>query len=33
VPLAPGGKLDFMYWSSSTSDTVNVIFDVTGYFS
>ena len=33
VPLAPGGKLDFMYWSSSTSDTVNVIFDVTVYFS
>jgi hypothetical protein len=33
VPLAPGGKLDAMYWSASTSDTVNVIFDVTGYFS
>jgi hypothetical protein len=33
VPLAPGGKLDAMYWSSSTADTVNVIFDVTGYFS
>jgi len=22
-----------MYWASSTSDTVNVIFDVTGYFA
>jgi hypothetical protein len=22
-----------MYWSSSTSDTVNIIFDVTGYFA
>jgi hypothetical protein len=33
VPLASGGKLDLMYWSSSTTDTVNVIFDVTGYFS
>ena len=32
VPLASGGKLDFMYWSSRTSDTVQVIFDVTGYF-
>jgi hypothetical protein len=32
VPLAAGGYLDFMYWSSSTADTVQVIFDVTGYF-
>ena len=32
VPLAPGGKLDAMYWGSKTTDTVNVIFDVTGYF-
>ena len=32
VPLAAGGKLDFMYWTGSTSDTVGVIFDVTGYF-
>ena len=33
VPLASGGKLDLMYWSASKADTVNVIFDVTGYFS
>ncbi len=33
VPLGAGGKLDAMYWSSSTSATVNVLFDVTGYFS
>jgi hypothetical protein len=33
VPLASGGKLDLMYWSSRTADTTNVIFDVTGYFS
>ena len=33
VSLAAGGTLDAMYWSSSTSDTVNVIFDVTGYFN
>ena len=33
LPLAAGGKLDFMYWSSSTADTAQVIFDVTGYFS
>jgi hypothetical protein len=33
VPLAAGGKLDLMYWSSRTADTTNVIFDVTGYFS
>jgi hypothetical protein len=32
VPLAAGGKLDFMYWTGSTSDTIGVIFDVTGYF-
>ena len=32
VPLASGG-LDAMYWSAKTTDTVNVIFDVTGYFS
>jgi len=32
VPLASGGKLDAMYWSSTTADTINVIFDVTGYF-
>jgi len=34
VPLGSGGKLDAMYWSSGgASDTVNIIFDVTGYFS
>ena len=33
VPLAPGGKLDVMYWSVSTSATVSIIFDVTGYFA
>ena len=33
VPLAPGGELDFMYWSGSTADTINILFDVTGYFS
>ncbi len=32
VPIASGG-LDAMYWSAKTTDTVNVIFDVTGYFS
>jgi hypothetical protein len=32
VPLAAGGNLDFMYWSTRTSDKVQVIFDVTGYF-
>ncbi|MFI5258362.1 MAG: fibronectin type III domain-containing protein [Candidatus Limnocylindrales bacterium] len=33
VPLAAGGNLDFMYWVTSTGPTVNVLFDVTGYFS
>jgi hypothetical protein len=33
VPLGAGGKLDAMYWSASTSDTVSILFDVTGYFS
>jgi len=33
VQLASGGKLDFMYWSSSSLDTTDVLFDVTGYFS
>ena len=33
VSLGSGGKLDAMYWSASTADTVNVIFDVTGYFA
>ena len=33
VPLNTGGTLDAMYWTASTADTVDVIFDVTGYFS
>ena len=33
VALGAGGKLDAMYWSASTADTVQVIFDVTGYFN
>ena len=33
VALAPGGKLDLMYWSGNTADTINILFDVTGYFS
>jgi hypothetical protein len=33
VPLGAGGKLDAMYWSASTSNTIGIIFDVTGYFS
>lgn len=33
VPLHAGGSLDAMYWTSSTTDTVNILFDVTGYFS
>jgi hypothetical protein len=32
VPLAAGGKLDFAYWAAGTTATVNVVFDVTGYF-
>jgi hypothetical protein len=32
VPLGADGKLDAMYWAGSTTDTVNVLFDVTGYF-
>jgi outer membrane protein assembly factor BamB len=32
VALGAGGNLDAMYWSSSSADTVNVIFDVEGYF-
>ncbi len=33
VPLSASGTIDIMYWASSTTDTVNVLFDVTGYFS
>jgi hypothetical protein len=33
VSLGAGGKLDAMYWSGSTSNTTQVLFDVTGYFS
>jgi hypothetical protein len=32
VPLGPGGTLDAMYWTTSTADTIDLIFDVTGYF-
>ena len=32
VPLGAGGTLDAMYWTGNSADTVNVIFDVTGYF-
>ena len=33
VALGAGGNLDAMYWSSSSADTVNIIFDVVGYFA
>ena len=33
LPLAAGGKLDFMYWAATTADTVQILFDVTGYFT
>ena len=33
VSLGAGGKLDAMYWTGSTSNTTQVLFDVTGYFS
>jgi hypothetical protein len=33
ISLGAGGKLDAMYWSGSTSNTTQVLFDVTGYFS
>jgi hypothetical protein len=33
VPLSDSGTIDVMFWASSTTDTVNVLFDVTGYFS
>ncbi|MGD0020604.1 MAG: hypothetical protein ABSD62_15290, partial [Candidatus Limnocylindrales bacterium] len=32
VALHAGGTLDAMYWSSSTADKVDILFDVTGYF-
>ena len=32
-PTAAGGNLDFMYWTSTTGTTAQVLFDVTGYFS
>ena len=32
VSLGSGGTLDFMYWTGSSADTINIIFDVTGYF-
>ena len=33
VPLGAGGNLDAMYWSASTTATVQLVFDVTGYFA
>ena len=33
VPLSGSGTLDIMYWTGSPGPTVNVIFDVTGYFA
>jgi hypothetical protein len=33
VPLAAGGNLDFVYWSTRTADKAQVIFDVTGFFA
>jgi hypothetical protein len=33
IPLSAGGTLDAEYWTGSTSDTAQVIFDVTGYFA
>jgi hypothetical protein len=33
VPLSGTGSIDVMFWASSTTDTVNVLFDLTGYFS
>jgi energy-converting hydrogenase Eha subunit F len=32
VQLHAGGSLDAIYWSANKSDTVNLLFDVTGYF-
>ena len=32
VALRAGGKLDAMYWTSSSANTVDILFDVTGYF-
>jgi hypothetical protein len=33
VPLATGGYLDFMYCTTVATDTVQILFDVTGYFA
>lgn len=33
VPLGDGGKLQAMYASSRTTDTVQIVFDVTGYYA
>ena len=33
VSLATGGNLDFVYWGASSSSTIQVLFDVTGYFT
>jgi hypothetical protein len=32
VALASGGKLDAMYWTASSADKIDILFDVTGYF-
>jgi hypothetical protein len=32
APLQSGLTLDFMYWTGKPSDSVQLIFDVTGYF-
>jgi hypothetical protein len=33
VSLAADGYLDFIYWTTRTSDRTHILFDVTGYFA
>ena len=33
VALGAGGRLDFIYWAGSTTSTINIVFDITGYFA
>jgi hypothetical protein len=34
VPLLrPVGTLDFIYWTTNPADTIQIVFDVTGYFA
>jgi hypothetical protein len=33
VALGAGGRLDFIYWASKPTSTINLVFDVTGYFA